>query len=160
MTLTPQIAAGVSILSVRNQPAIAPQAIAWFQQEWATEDSAMVYDDAISRAIGAQNPLPQWYLLLKGDVIIGGAGLITNDFISRCELYPWLCALSISPEERGKGYASALIEHIARHTAQLGFNQLHLCTDMEGFYERSGFRYNGEGYHPWGERSRVYTREL
>lgn len=160
MTLTAQIAAGVSILSVRDQPAIAPQAIAWFQQEWATEDSAMVYEDAISRAIGARNPLPQWYLLLKGEVIIGGAGLIANDFISRCELYPWLCALSISPEERGKGYASALIEHIARHTAQLGFNQLHLCTDMEGFYERSGFRYNGEGYHPWGESSRVYTREL
>ena len=155
-----ELVPGVALLSVRESPEICRQAIAWFQQEWATEDSAMVYDDAITRAVGAENPLPQWYLLRKGDAIIGGAGLIANDFISRCELYPWLCALSISPEERGQGYASALIDHIARHTKQLGFNQLHLCTDMEGFYERSGFRYNGEGYHPWGESSRVYTREL
>lgn len=48
----------------------------------------MVYDDAISRAIGAQNPLPQWYLRLKGDAIIGGAGLITIDFIRQYEGYP------------------------------------------------------------------------
>lgn len=155
-----ELVPGVAVLSVRESPEICRQAIAWFQQEWATEDSAMVYDDAITRAIGAENPLPQWYLLRKGDAIIGGAGLIANDFISRCELYPWLCALSISPEERGRGYASALIDHIARHTKQLGFNQLHLCTDMTDFYEKTGFRYNGEGYHPWGEHSRVYTRDL
>lgn len=155
-----ELAPGVTVLSVREFPEIRQQAIAWFQQEWATEASAMVYEDAISRAIDAQNPLPQWYVLQKGDTIIGGAGLITNDFISRCELWPWLCALSVTPEARGKGYASALIEHIARHTKQLGFHQLHLCTDMEGFYERSGFSYNGKGYHPWGEHSRVYTREL
>ncbi len=66
MTQLTQIATDVSVLSVRNQPAIVPQAIAWFQQEWATEESARVYEDAISRAIGASNPLPQWYLLLKG----------------------------------------------------------------------------------------------
>ena len=155
-----ELVPGITVLSVRESPQFRQRAIAWFQQEWASEESVMVYEDAISRAIGAQNPLPQWYLLLKGDIIIGGAGLIANDFISRCELYPWLCALSVDPEERGKGYASALIEHIARHTKQLGFHQLHLCTDMNGFYERSGFSYNGEGYHPWGEHSRVYTRDL
>jgi len=37
---------------------------------------------------------------------------------------------------------------------------LHLCTDLEGYYEKQGFAFNGLGYHPWGEASRVYTRDL
>ena len=86
---------------------------------------------------------------------IGCAWLITNDFISRGELYPWLCA-----HYRHQGLARRLIEHIAQRTKQLGFTQLHLCTDMDGFYEKAGFTFNGLGYHPWGESSRVYSREL
>ncbi len=120
----------------------------------------MMYEDAINRSLGAANPLPQWYLLMENDLILGCAGLITNDFISRGELYPWLCALYVEETQRGRGYGAKLIEHVAAETRRLGFPQLHLCTDLEGYYERSGFVYNGLGYHPWGEASRVYSRVL
>jgi GNAT superfamily N-acetyltransferase len=75
-------------------------------------------------------------------------------------LYPWLCALYVEETQRGRGYGTKLIEHVAAETRRLGFPQLHLCTDLEGYYERSGFVYNGLGYHPWGEASRVYSRAL
>lgn len=120
----------------------------------------MMYEDAINRSLGAANPLPQWYLLMENDQILGCAGLITNDFISRGELYPWLCALYVEEAQRGRGHGAKLIEHVAAETRRLGFPQLHLCTDLEGYYERSGFVYNGLGYHPWGEASRVYSRAL
>ena len=148
------------IRSLRDHPEQMEAVIAYFQQQWASEESMMVYDDALRRTPGAKNPLPQWYWLQDGERIIGCAGLITNDFISRGELYPWLCALYIDPEYRQQGLARRLIDHIARHTRELGFDQLHLCTDIEGFYEKAGFVFNGLGYHPWGESSRVYTREL
>ncbi|MGP1186141.1 GNAT family N-acetyltransferase [Serratia sp. CY54781] len=150
----------MDMISVRQAPELAPRAIAYFQRHWATAETLMMYEDAINRSLGATNPLPQWYLLMENDQILGCAGLITNDFISRGELYPWLCALYVEEAQRGRGYGAKLIEHVAAETRRLGFPQLHLCTDMEGYYERSGFVYNGLGYHPWGEASRVYSRGL
>jgi len=150
----------MDIISVRQAPELAPRAIAYFQRHWATAGTLMMYEDAINRSLGAANPLPQWYLLMENDQILGCAGLITNDFISRGELYPWLCALYVEETQRGRGYGAKLIEHVAAETRRLGFPQLHLCTDLKGYYERSGFVYNGLGYHPWGEASRVYSRVL
>lgn len=150
----------MDMISVRQAPELAQRAIAYFQRHWATAETLMMYEDAINRSIGAANPLPQWYLLMENDQILGCAGLITNDFISRGELYPWLCALYVEETQRGRGYGAKLIEHVAAETRRLGFPQLHLCTDLEGYYERSGFVYNGLGYHPWGEASRVYSRVL
>lgn len=150
----------MDMISVRQAPELAPRAIAYFQRHWATAETLMMYEDAINRSLGATNPLPQWYLLMENDRILGCAGLITNDFISRGELYPWLCALYVEEAQRGRGYGAKLIEHVAAETRRLGFPQLHLCTDLEGYYERSGFVYHGLGYHPWGEASRVYSRVL
>ncbi|MFW7201936.1 GNAT family N-acetyltransferase [Serratia sp. BNK-17] len=150
----------MDMISVRQAPELAPRAIAYFQRHWATAETLMMYEDAINRSLGAANPLPQWYLLMENDQILGCAGLITNDFISRGELYPWLCALYVEETQRGRGCGAKLIEHVAAETRRLGFPQLHLCTDLEGYYERSGFVYNGLGYHPWGEVSRVYSRVL
>jgi len=150
----------MDMISVRQAPELAPRAIAYFQRHWATAETLMMYEDAINRSLGAANPLPQWYLLMENDRILGCAGLITNDFISRGELYPWLCALYVEEAQRGRGCGAKLIEHVAAETRRLGFPQLHLCTDLEGYYERSGFVYNGLGYHPWGEASRVYSRVL
>ncbi|MCU5774250.1 GNAT family N-acetyltransferase [Erwiniaceae bacterium BAC15a-03b] len=150
----------MEIISVRERPEVADAAIAYFQQKWASKETMMMYHDAITHAIDAENPLPQWFLLMEKQECIGCAGLITNDFISRGELYPWLCALFIEEKYRGQGYARRLIQHVAQQTKLLGFKKLHLCTDLDGFYERYNFVFDGSGYHPWGETSRVYTLEL
>jgi len=151
----------MQIISIRQQSEYTDKAIRYFQQKWATKESMMVYQDAIEHSINAINPLPQWYLLLDDkNNIIGCAGLIANDFISRCELYPWLCALFIEPNYRGLGLSRYLINYIINQTKLLGFNDLHLCTDLIGYYEKLGFNYNGLGYHPWGESSRVYSKKI
>lgn len=69
----------------------------------------IIYEDSISHSINAKNDLPQWYLLEKEDKIIGCAGLITNDFISRGDLYPWVCGVYIDEKERGNAYSSLLL---------------------------------------------------
>ena len=56
-----------------------------------------------------------------------------------------MCALRREEAQRGRGYGAKLIEHVAAETRRLGFPQLHLCTDLEGYYERNGFVYNGLG---------------
>lgn len=150
----------IKIISVRNQPEYKDKAIHYFQSKWATDETKMLYQDCITQCISAKNPLPQWYLMELNSEIIGGAGLITNDFISRMDLYPWLCALYIEEHFRGHAYGARLIKHLAEETTQLGFDELHLCTDHIGFYEKYGFTFTGVGYHPWGEVSRIYSLSL
>lgn len=150
----------LSILSVRENPERKDLFIAYFQKNWASEATRMVYADCITHAIGAAAPLPQWYLLMDGDAVVGCAGLISNDFISRMDLYPWLCALFIEPACRGHAYGALLIERAKVDARKGNFSQLYLCSDHKGYYERYGFRRIGTGYHPWGETSSIFATDL
>jgi GNAT superfamily N-acetyltransferase len=145
----------MNIISVRKQPQYAEQIITYLQKCW-NGVSPIIYRDCISHCIDASKPLPQWYVLEKEGEFLGCAGLITNDFISRMDLYPWLCALFIEKSQRGNGYGQILIEKAKEEAKKYGFSNLYLCTNHIGYYEKYGFKYIGDGYHPWGEQSRIY----
>ena len=149
----------MKVISIRETPDYKDIAIAYFQKAWSGTNP-LIYDNAIKHSITADNSLPQWYLLEDDNEIIGCAGLITNDFISRGDLYPWLCALYIDEKNRGNNYATQLIEKAKSDTKESGFENMYLCTEHIGYYEKYGFEYIGQGYHPWGESSRIYQITL
>lgn len=88
--------------------------------------------------------------------MIGCAGLITNDFISRGDLYPWINALFIDENYRGFAFGKSLIDYSKTYAKEVGFEHLYLCTGHVGYYEKYGFKYIRQGYHPWGGESRIY----
>lgn len=149
----------MKIISIRTNPEYKEQAIKYFQNSWPEVDP-VIYENCIHHSIGAEQSLPQWYLLETDNKIIGCAGLITNDFISRMDLYPWLCALFIDKAYRGNNYAALLIERAKKDTKAFGFKYLNLCTDHTGYYEKYGFNYIGQGHHPWEESSRICQIEV
>ncbi|MFA5204031.1 MAG: GNAT family N-acetyltransferase [Lentisphaeria bacterium] len=142
------------IISLRQHPEQVERFIGFFVRHWQNE---AVYRDCLTACLKASSPLPQWYLLVNhADETIGGAGLITNDFISRMDLWPWLCALFIEEPFRGHAFGSLLVRHARAEAARLGFDPLYLCTDHTGYYEKLGFEHIGNGVHPWGGHSRIY----
>jgi N-acetylglutamate synthase-like GNAT family acetyltransferase len=149
----------MKIISIRENPEYKDRAISYFQSKWPTV-LPVIYEDCINHSIGSMNPLPQWYLLEEGSTIIGCAGLITNDFISRMDLYPWICAIYIEKNHRGNNYGSLLIDKAKEDAKEANFKYLYLSTDHVGYYEKFGFEYIGQGYHPWGDESRIYQFQL
>jgi len=150
----------MTVINIRENPEYLEQAIAYIQSKWATRRNKKVYEDCISHSINVSSPLPIWYLLLDSEAIIGCAGLITNDFISRMDLSPWLCALFIEKKYRGQNLGNLLMSQAKEDVAKMGLDKLYLCTDHKGYYEKFGFTYIGDGYHPWGESSRVYACDV
>lgn len=149
----------MKIISVREHPEYKNRIIAFLQKSWS-EVLPEIYSDCIKHCIGSPNPLPQWYVLESDGQFIGCAGLITNDFISRMDLYPWLAALYIDEQFRGNSYALLLIEKAKEDAKNAGFEKLYLSTDHVGYYEKYGWKYIGNGYHPWEEQSRIYEITL
>lgn len=150
----------VRVLSVREETAFCEAAISYIAARWASERSRPVYENCIGSCIDSPSPLPQWYLLTADGGICGCAGLIPNDFISRMDLCPWLCALFVEERFRGRAWGRLLIERAKSDAAAFGYRNLYLATDHVGYYERYGFSYIGTGYHPWGESSRILRAPL
>ncbi len=142
------------ILGIRENPEYLERGIDYFSLKWGIDRK--IYSDCITNSITTDNPLPRWYLMLKDNVIIGSYGLISNDFISRQDLYPWLCALYVEKDERGQRLGAELLEHGRKEASILGFRRLYLCTNHENYYEKYGWRHIANGYHPWNEESKIY----
>ncbi len=148
----------MKVISVRETPEYKDKTIEYISSKWSAP--RIVYEDCITHCISTDNPLPQWYILESDGKIIGCAGLTTNDFISRMDLYPWLCALYIEENQRGNSYGRLLIDKAKQDAKAGGFQNMYLSTDHTEYYEKYGFRYIGQGYHPWGEESRIYEIAL
>ncbi|HAM62246.1 MAG: GNAT family N-acetyltransferase [Firmicutes bacterium GWF2_51_9] len=149
-----------TVISLRQDASILREAIQYIASKWANPQNRQVYVDCLTHTSNAKNPLPQWYLLMEEDRIIGCAGLITNDFISRMDLYPWVCAMYIEQDRRGNNFGELLIKKAVEDAKNAGFNEVYLCTDHVGYYEHFGFGFVGIGYHPWGESSRIYSLKI
>ena len=98
-----------------------------------------------------------WYLCLDGDRIIGGMGVIENDFHDRKDLTPNVCAVYTEETYRGRCVAGRLLNMAVAEMRSKGFSPLYLVTDHTGFYERYGWEFlcmvQGDGE---AEMTRMY----
>ena len=134
----------MKIISIRENPTYKDIAINYFQSKWPSV-YPVLYEDSINHSIDSPNPLPQWYLLEKDNEM---------------DLYPWVCAVYIDENHRGHFYSTLLLEKAKEDTIKAGFSRLYLSTEHIGFYEKLGFKYIGQGYHPWEDESRIYEIEV
>jgi N-acetylglutamate synthase-like GNAT family acetyltransferase len=147
----------LQIINVRNYVGGLDQAAAYFHKAWSGITRSF-YLDAMTHSSLEGKPLPRFYLLLKNGSIIGCYGLVTNDFISRHDLYPWFAALYVEESERGLELGSRLLEHATQEAAKAGFPTLYLTTDHDGYYEKYGWTRIEDGYERDGTPCRIYSR--
>ncbi len=88
---------------------------------------------------------PLCFIAVEGETLVGTVGLWRCDLISRQDLFPWMAALYVSPDARGRGIAGQLQQHVIDYARRLGHPQLYLYSACRDFYERFGWQYIGEG---------------
>lgn len=122
-----------------DRPELKERAAQWFHEKWGIPKEA--YMESMEACLAMQSAVPQWYLALEEDQIIGGLGVIENDFHDRKDLAPNVCAVYTEEAKRGRGVAGALLKTVCEDMKARGIDTLYLVTDHTSFYERYGWEY-------------------
>ena len=127
------------ILNLTENPELAEKAALWFSQKWRIPLEA--YCESIGESLAEEKSVPQWYVILSGERIAGGCGVIENDFHLRKNLTPNLCALYIEEPDRCRGLAGELLSFVCEDMKERNIEVLYLITDHTSFYERYGWQF-------------------
>ncbi len=122
-----------------DKPEIKEQAAKWFHEKWGIPLEA--YTESMEECLAGKNPVPQWYVAMEKDRIIGGMGVIENDFHDRKDLAPNVCAVYTEEDRRCNGIAGALLNFVCADMKEKGIAVLYLVTDHTSFYERYGWKF-------------------
>jgi len=127
------------IVKLRDMPSVKEQAAQWFHEKWGVPLEA--YRESMEDCLAGRSAVPQWYIAMEGERVIGGLGVIENDFHDRKDLTPNVCAVYVEPDKRCQGVAGALLQCACSDMKKLGIPVLYLVTDHTAFYERYGWEF-------------------
>ena len=124
---------------IRVSKELADKAAEWFHEKWGVPLEA--YKESISESLIDKTVVPRWYVVVNGDKIIAGLGVIENDFHDRKDLTPNVCAVYVEEEFRCHGIAGEMLNFVCRDMKENGIDTLYLVTDHTSFYERYGWEF-------------------
>ena len=125
-------------ISLREKPELANAAARWFHDKWSVPEEA--YRECMDAYLQRETAYG-WYLCLCGEEIVGGLGVIENDFHDRKDLAPNVCAVYTDKAYRSRGIAGALLDKAVEDLRRHGISPVYLVTDHTGFYERYGWEF-------------------
>ena len=129
---------GLDFVALRDRPALLERAATWFHGKWGVPREA--YLERMAACLSGETPY-DWYLCLRGDEIVGGLGVIENDFHDRKDLAPNICAVYTEADCRGRGIAGRLLDLAVEDLRAKGISPVYLLTNHVGFYEKYGWEY-------------------
>lgn len=125
-------------ITLRERPQLKNYASEWFHSKWYVPKQA--YLECMEAYINSETEYG-WYLCMDGEKIVGGLGVIENDFHDRKDLTPNICALYTEEEYRCIGIAGHLLDMAVEDLRAKGISPVYLITDHTSFYERYGWEF-------------------
>lgn len=125
-------------ITLREKPELMPTAAEWFHSKWGVPTEA--YLECMEAYLNGQSELG-WFLCLDAGHIVGGLGVIDNDFHDRKDLTPNVCAVYTEESHRCQGVAGKLLNMAVEDLREKGISPAYLVTDHTNFYERYGWEF-------------------
>ncbi len=75
-----------------------------------------------------EGSIPLALVAFEKEQFIGTASLIKCDMDDRTELFPWLAAVLVKPENRNRGVGTLLLKSIDIECLKFGYNRYYLYT--------------------------------
>ena len=125
-------------ITLREKPELMNTSAEWFHSKWGVPKEA--YLECMEAYLTGETELG-WYLCLDADQIVGGLGVIENDFHDRPDLTPNVCAVYTEESHRCRGIAGNLLNMAVEDLRGKGISPAYLVTDHTGFYERYGWEF-------------------
>lgn len=123
-------------ITLREQPALRDAAANWFYTKWGVPTEA--YLECMNAYLQGKTEYG-WYLCLDGGQIVGGLGVIENDFHNRKDLTPNVCAVYTEATHRCRGIAGKLLNMAVEDQRSKGISPVYLITNHINFYEQYGW---------------------
>ena len=125
-------------VTLREIPEKMDMVAQWFHEKWGVPKEA--YLECIEAYVGGETEFG-WYLCLDGEKIVGGMGVIENDFHDRKDLSPNVCAVYVEESYRCRGICGKLLDLVVEDMRAHGISPIYLVTDHVGLYERYGWEF-------------------
>ena len=143
-------------ITLRERCDLKNLAGSWFSEKWGIPIEA--YLECMDAYLRGETEYG-WYICLSGEKIVGGLGVIENDFHNRPDLTPNVCAVFTEENHRKRGIAGRLLDMAVEDLRAKGISPIYLLTDHIGFYEKYGWEFfcfvQGDG-EPFESRMYVH----
>ena len=108
-------------VNLRQKPELKEAAAAWFHDKWKVPQEA--YLECMEAYLNNETEYG-WYLCLDSGRIVGGLGVIENDFHERKDLTPNVCAVYTEKEYRCQGIAGKLLNKVVKDMKWCGIKKV------------------------------------
>ena len=125
-------------ITLRERKELLISAAEWFNAKWGVPTEA--YLERMNEYLQGDTEYG-WYLCVDNERIVGGLGVIENDFHNRKDLAPNICAVFVEEKYRSQGIAGKLLNMAVEDLRIKGISPVYLLTDHTGFYERYGWEF-------------------
>ena len=129
-----------TIIRLTDRPEYKESMAQWFHEKWGIPKHA--YLDSMNACLKGESAVPQWYAVVEDGRIIGGLGVIENDFHAGGAVDAPLADghMGLKAIFRG-GIAGEMLHFVCEDMKGRGVPVLYLVTDHTSFYERYGWRF-------------------
>jgi Predicted acetyltransferase len=145
-----------SFFNLADKPAYIEEVVSWLHREWGNTNSLRFWDSWVRSSLSLED-IPQTMIVLDDKELIGTYSLWRCDLQSRQDLFPWLGGVVVKETRRGQGIGIQIQQHALAQLKKIGYSKAYLYTDMNGFYEKTGWRYIGDAPDEKDNMVRLYA---